>query len=150
MYGHFATTSSTLGTDSSSPDVIALSQFPLPPPHQQLLIPLPDCHTQQQYHHTNHCQYHQLLASAEFDSLSEALRTLNSDSPSSVQHTSGSSSGCSICNSPIYSTRKPSLIQRSISSHNGFYGHFGSTRDLIDPGSCPVRRVFSTGDLHVS
>ncbi|KAJ4833883.1 hypothetical protein Tsubulata_047728 [Turnera subulata] len=48
--------------------------------------------------------------------------------------------------------RRPSLMQRSISSHslqknNGYHCHFTSARDFLDMDSSPVRRVSSTGDL---
>ncbi|XVF05596.1 hypothetical protein REPUB_Repub05bG0186400 [Reevesia pubescens] len=90
------------------------------------------------------CPLTQLTVADSFDSVSEALH-------------SGSSSGS--YNSPTSmasccTTQKPSILQRSVSSHslyfqkNGLHCHFcSSLNEFIDSDSGPVRRVFSTGDL---
>ncbi|KAA3456743.1 zinc finger protein CONSTANS-like isoform X1 [Gossypium australe] len=76
------------------------------------------------------------------------------ESVSDVIHSGSSSSGS--FNSPTSlascCTHKPSFI-RSFSSHslpkNEFHCRFASSlNDFIDSDSAPVRRVFSTGDLH--
>ncbi|XP_022731278.1 zinc finger protein CONSTANS-LIKE 2-like [Durio zibethinus] len=86
-------------------------------------------------------------------SLTQLTVAESSDSVSDAFH-SGSGSGS--YNSPSFCTRtgKPSLMQRSVSSHslqfqkNGLHSHFASSlNEFIDSDSGPVRRVFSTGDL---
>ncbi|KAK1588058.1 hypothetical protein Q3G72_023774 [Acer saccharum] len=120
------------------------SPLPPPPPHLHLLTPAAD--------------HHQL---AEFESANMAHCS------HSHSHSSGSTSGCSGYNSPSYettttttaTTQRPSLIQRSISSHSlqknnnssynnneGLHCHF--INEFLDMDTSPVRRVFSTGDLH--
>ncbi|KAL5831317.1 hypothetical protein ACOSQ4_016671 [Xanthoceras sorbifolium] len=121
---------------------------PPPPPHLHSLNPGTD-------HHHHHQQ--QLAAScAEFDSVN-ASQYCQSQSHNS----NGSTSGCSSSyyNSPSYettptttTTHRPSLIQRSISTHSlqknngGLHCHFIS--EFLDMDTSSVRRVFSTGDLH--
>ncbi|KAK9280105.1 hypothetical protein L1049_013791 [Liquidambar formosana] len=81
------------------------------------------------------------LAGTEFDSV--------------MKSEVGSSSGCSSYGSPSsltsYFTQKPSLIQRSVSSHsfqkNGFCPPVSAGTELLESETGPVRRVFSTGDL---
>ncbi|XP_020532515.1 uncharacterized protein LOC105628182 isoform X2 [Jatropha curcas] len=69
---------------------------------------------------------------------------------------SSTNSGCSSYSSPSSlascgTNQQTSLIQRSISSHslqkNGYHCHFTCPQDFLDLDTCPVRRVFSTGDL---
>ncbi|XVF20151.1 hypothetical protein REPUB_Repub11eG0173500 [Reevesia pubescens] len=125
MFGKFSRSSSEfLGGDSmTSPDVMSspLINFPLS-------CPLTD---------------HQLTVAAEsLDSVCEALH-------------SGSSSGSYNSPSSLASccTQKQSFMQRSVSCHslqkNGLHCHFASSLNefIHDSDSCPVRRVFSAGDL---
>ncbi|KAJ0083437.1 hypothetical protein Patl1_30822 [Pistacia atlantica] len=75
------------------------------------------------------------------------------DSMMGHSHSSSTSSGCSSYSSPSYGTT--SQMQRSISSHslqknnNCIHSLFMSPNDhFVDMDTSPVRRVFSTGDLH--
>ncbi|XP_057954571.1 two-component response regulator-like APRR1 [Malania oleifera] len=84
----------------------------------------------------------------EFDSACEALQVAGGNM------SSGSTSGYSSYGSPSYATQeqRPSLIQRSVSSHslmkNGFAQHLCSPTEFFNSEmNGPVRRVFSTGDL---
>lgn len=117
------------------------------PPHLPLQLPPP--------------QYHDQLAAAasaevEVDSLRETLALLSSDGAAS--NNNGCSSACSSYSSPSSvgwsADQRPSLIQRSVSSHslqkNGAHRVLSSVYELLDSAeTSPVRRVYSTGDLQV-
>lgn len=73
--------------------------------------------------------------------------------------TSNTSSGCSSYGSPSSltsygTTQISSLMQRSVSSHslhkNVSVFQYHQPTEFLDSDSSPVRKVFSTGDLHVS
>ncbi|KAK8601532.1 hypothetical protein V6N13_058773 [Hibiscus sabdariffa] len=81
------------------------------------------------------CPLPQLTVSPSVDSVSEVLQSGSSGSYNSP------SSLASCC------TQRPSFI-RSISSHSLHCRFASSLNDFIDTDSGPVRRVFSTGDLH--
>ncbi|ESR37952.1 CCT domain-containing protein [Citrus sinensis] len=106
---------------SHFPSSISLA-VPLPLPPHALLAP-PDYH-------------HQRLAVAELES------------PLYMAHSS-STSGCSSYGSP---SQQPTLMQRSTSSqslqNNSGVPPFMSANEFLDMDTSPVRRVFSTGDLH--
>ena len=105
-------------------------------------------------------QYQDQLAAAaaevEVDSLRETLALLSSDGAAS--NNNGCSSACSSYSSPSSvgwsADQRPSLIQRSVSSHslqkNGAHRVLSSVSELLDSAeTSPVRRVYSTGDLQV-
>lgn len=101
-------------------------------------------------------QYHDQLAASEVevDSLRETLALLSSDGATS--NNNGCSSACSSYSSPSSvgwsADQRPSLIQRSVSSHslqkNGAHRVLSSLSELLDSAeTSAVRRVYSTGDL---
>ncbi|CAH2069375.1 unnamed protein product [Thlaspi arvense] len=58
--------------------------------------------------------------------------------------------GSSSCDSPssMGSGGESLIMQRSVSSHNGFYGNFAATaHDFVNDHDGPVRRALSAGDL---
>nr|WED40961.1 CONSTANS-like 3B [Mangifera indica] len=119
----FPRASDVYGTNSSSVSSDDPSHFPL--------APLPSPHL---LDHATGCTY-------EVDSVMVH------------SHSSSTSSGCSSYSSPSYGTT--SQIQRSISSHslqknnNRIQSLFLSPNDhSVEMDTSPVRRVFSTGDLH--
>lgn len=60
--------------------------------------------------------------------------------------------GSSSCDSPssMGSGGESLIMQRSISSHNGFSGNFATAHDFGNDHDGPVRRALSAGDLPVS
>lgn len=61
--------------------------------------------------------------------------------------------GCSSCDSPssMGSGGESLVMQRSVSSHNGFFGNLPTTaHDFVHDHDGPVRRALSAGDLPVS
>lgn len=116
-------------------DSLADSPFPPPPP------PPPSSHPPFLPDH---------FSGTDFDSLHETLRLLGSEVSNSC------SSGCSSYGSPCsLGAHKPTLIQRSVSSHslqkNGTHRVLSSVAELLESSETgPVRRVYSTGDLQVS
>lgn len=138
MYGYdttaFARAADPLGDEYSQYPAPVLQA---PPP---LLIQPHDLPFLQPHHHD------QLAVAAEADSLA----LLSSEA--------GSSSACSSYSSPSSvgwsADQGTSLIQRSVSSHslqkNGAHRVLSSVSELLDSAeTSPVRRVYSTGDLHV-
>lgn len=137
MYGHHSTTfpraSDSIGDSPPFPPTLAP---PLPTMAHSAPF-LPD----------------QLLAGTEFDSLNETMRLLSSE----VSNNNSCSSGCSSYGSPSslasHSTQRPSLIQRSVSSHslqkNSTHRVLSSVAEFFECDTGPVRRVYSTGDLQV-
>ncbi|KAH7542542.1 hypothetical protein FEM48_Zijuj02G0085200 [Ziziphus jujuba var. spinosa] len=113
-------------------DSLADSPFPPPPP------PPPSSHPPFLPDH---------FSGTDFDSLHETLRLLGSEVSNSC------SSGCSSYGSPCsLGAHKPTLIQRSVSSHslqkNGTHRVLSSVAELLESSETgPVRRVYSTGDL---
>ncbi|CAF1890691.1 unnamed protein product [Brassica rapa] len=61
--------------------------------------------------------------------------------------------GCSSCDSPssMGSGGESLVMQRSVSSHNGFFGNLPTTaHDFVHDHDGPVRRALSAGDLPMS
>ncbi|CDY09234.1 BnaA02g06600D [Brassica napus] len=61
--------------------------------------------------------------------------------------------GCSSCDSPssMGSGGESLVMQRSVSSHNGFFGNLPTTaHDFVNDHDGPVRRALSAGDLPMS
>ncbi|KAF8397586.1 hypothetical protein HHK36_016506 [Tetracentron sinense] len=87
------------------------------------------------------------VAGDEFDSAREALLALKSE----VGNSSCCSSYGSPSSLPSCYVQRPSLIQRSMSSHSlqkdGFHHPFFSSREILDLETGPMRKVFSTGDI---
>jgi len=60
--------------------------------------------------------------------------------------------GSSSCDSPssMGSGGESLVMQRSVSSHNGFSGNYTAAHDFVNDDDGPVRRALSAGDLPVS
>ncbi|KAI4334464.1 hypothetical protein L6164_019157 [Bauhinia variegata] len=121
----------------------------LPSPDAAMPTPLPSSAPAPLMHSTSQCP--DQLALNEFDSVHDTLSQLNSR----WSHNS-CSSGCSSYGSPSplasYRTQRPSLMQRSVSSHalmkNGVHHPVSALfAELLYSENGPVRRVYSTGDL---
>ncbi|KAI4322193.1 hypothetical protein L6164_021910 [Bauhinia variegata] len=126
----------------------------LPSPDATMSMPLPTTLLSSATPMHSTSQYHFMpdqLALNEFDSLHDTFSQFKSE----MSHNS-SSSGCSSYGSPSslasYRTRRPNLMQRSVSSHalmkNGVHHPVSPLfAELLDSENAPVRRVYSTGDL---
>lgn len=131
MCGHVSTSIASGDTCPCflySDDIVAP---PLPQDHHQFLPPPPLM-----------MSHHSLFAAAEavsgfgyFDSgMNGGGGSSSCDSPSSM-----GSGGESL------------ITQRSVSSHNGFFGNFATTaHDFLNDPDGPVRRALSAGDVPVS